>query len=58
MASSSPIDTLHNFRSGKYSIITLLDMLEMLDVQATIREDEEKRMEARRKQEQAARGKK
>lgn len=56
MSSSSPIDTLHNFRTGKYSVITLLDMLEMLDVQETIREDEEKRMEAKRKQEQAARG--
>lgn len=57
MASSSPIDTLHNFRIGKYSIITLLDMLEMMDVQATIREDEEKRMEQKRKQAEAGRNK-
>lgn len=55
MASSSPIDTLHNFRTGKYSIITFLDMVEMLDVQATFREDEEKRLEAKRKQIEAER---
>lgn len=54
MMSSNPIDTLHSFRTGKYSIITLLDMLEMIDVQTTIREDEEKRMEVKRKQEQSA----
>lgn len=54
MMSSNPVDTLHNFRTGKYSIITLLDMLEMIDVQTTIREDEEKRMEVKRKQEQSA----
>lgn len=40
MASSNPIDTLHKIRTGQYSIITFLDMLEMLDVQATIQEDE------------------
>jgi len=57
MASSSPIDTLHNFRTGKYSIITFLDMLEMIDVQTTMREDEEKRLEAKRKQQEAARRK-
>lgn len=46
MSSSDPIETLHKIRTGQYSIITFLDMLEMLDVQATIREDEEARRKA------------
>ena len=39
-SSSDPIDTLHKIRTGQYSIITLLDMLEYLDVKETISEDE------------------
>lgn len=49
MASSSPIDTLHSFRTGKYSIKTFLDMLEMIDAQMTIREDEAHRMKQQEK---------
>jgi hypothetical protein len=45
MASSDPIDTLHKIRTGQYSVITLLDMLEMLDVKDTIMEDEMKNRE-------------
>lgn len=44
MESKDPLETLHNIRTGKYSIITLLDMIELLDVRDTIREDEEYRM--------------
>lgn len=39
MASSDPIETWHNIKMGRYSIRTVLDMLEMLDVQETIREE-------------------
>lgn len=46
MSTSDPIETLHKIRTGYYSIITFLDMLEMLDVQATIREDESDRTKA------------
>lgn len=45
-ASDNPIETLHKIRTGQYSVITLLDTLEYLDVQATIREDEEMRRKA------------
>ena len=50
MASSDPIDTLHKIRTGQYSIITLLDMLEMMDVQQTIMEDEMKSRERQAQQ--------
>lgn len=43
LSSSDPVETLHNFRTGKYSVITLLDMLEMLDVKETMTEDIEQR---------------
>lgn len=39
-ASNDPIATLHAIRTEKYSIITLLDCLEMLDVRDTMREEE------------------
>jgi len=39
MASSDPIETLHKIRTDQYSIRTVLDILEMLDVRETIRED-------------------
>lgn len=39
-ASSDPIATLNAIRNGTYSIITFLDMLEMLDVKETLREEE------------------
>ena len=45
MASSDPISTLHKIRTNQYSVITLLDMLEMMDVQQTILEDESKHRE-------------
>ena len=44
-SSSDPIETLHKFNTGQYSIITLLDMLELLDVKETLEEDERKRAE-------------
>lgn len=50
LASSDPVETLHNFRTGRYSIITLLDMLEILDVKETLTEDARKREEAKAKQ--------
>lgn len=50
MASSDPINTLHRIRTGQYSIITLLDMLEMMDVQQTIMEDEMKSRERQAQQ--------
>lgn len=53
MASSDPIDTLHKIRTGQYSIITLLDMLEMMDVQQTIMEDEMKSRERQAQQNNA-----
>lgn len=40
-ASSDPLESLHKLRRGEYSIITLLNMLEMLDVKETLREEEE-----------------
>lgn len=39
-STENPIATLHAIRSGQYSIITFLDMLEMLDVRDTLREEE------------------
>lgn len=39
-SSSDPIETLHRIRTGQYSIITFLDMLEYLDVKETLSEDE------------------
>lgn len=45
-ASDNPIEVLHKFRTNQYSVITLLDMLEMLDVRETIREDELARQKA------------
>lgn len=39
-SSSDPIATLNAIRNGTYSIITFLDMLEMLDVKETLREEE------------------
>lgn len=53
MASSDPINTLHRIRTGQYSIITLLDMLEMMDVQQTIMEDEMKSRERQAQQNNA-----
>lgn len=39
-SSDNPIEVLHKIRTNQYSIITLLDMLELLDVRETIKEDE------------------
>lgn len=39
MASSNPIETLHDIKNGRYSIKTFLDTLEMLDVQVTMQEN-------------------
>lgn len=51
MASSNPIETLHKINNDEYSIITFLDMLEMLDVQTTIKENERYKQEILRKRE-------
>lgn len=50
MASDNPIDTLSSLRKGEISIISFLDMLEMLDVQETLREEANKRVAKDRKQ--------
>lgn len=39
MESSDPIETYHKIKMGHYSIATFLDVLELLDVRDTIRED-------------------
>lgn len=49
MSSASPIHTLHKIKNNEYSISTFLDMLEMLDMKATIEEQEIKRMKAQDK---------
>lgn len=40
MASDNPIDTLHRIQTNQYSIKTFLDVLELLDVKATIEEEQ------------------
>lgn len=40
MASDDPVATMSAIRKGEYSIITLLDTLEFLDVADTIKEEE------------------
>lgn len=49
MASDNPIDTLHKIQTNQYSLITFLDVLEMLDVKATIEDEQRKAEEAGRK---------
>lgn len=39
--SSDPMETIHKFNTGYYSIRTLLDMFEVMDIQDTIKEDDE-----------------
>lgn len=39
MASSDPLETLHNIRIGKYSYKTLEELAEFLDVRDTINEN-------------------
>lgn len=46
-SSDNPMEVLHKFRTGQYSVITLFDMLELLDVRETIREDEIIRQKAK-----------
>lgn len=46
LASNNPIETMHNIRNGKYSVITLLDVIEILDAKATIEEFEQNRIRA------------
>lgn len=50
LASNNPIETLHKIRTEVYSIGTVLDMLEMLDVRDTMQEDEREYEKARSKQ--------
>ena len=40
LASKDPLTTMQNIRSDKYSIHTLLDVLEMMDVKTTIEMEE------------------
>lgn len=51
MSSKDPVTTLQRIRSNKISLITFLDILEMLDVKDTIEEQrmKEAREEERRK---------
>lgn len=51
LSSSNPIDTLHKINNNEYSIITFLDMLEILDAQTTIKENESYKMDVIRKRE-------
>lgn len=39
MASSDPMETLHNFMNDKYTYIELQAMIEMLDVKSAIESD-------------------
>ncbi len=49
MSSATPIETLHKLKNNEYSISTFLDMLEMLDMKATIEEHELKRIRSQDK---------
>lgn len=49
MASDNPINTLQKIRTNQYSIITLLDVLEMLDVKDTLEEQSMKEIERNNK---------
>lgn len=49
MSSATPIETLHKIKNNEYSISTFLDMLEMLDMKATIEEHELKRIRSQDK---------
>jgi hypothetical protein len=51
MSSNDPIQTLHKINNNEYSIITFLDMLEMLDVQATLKENEVYKQKIKQKRE-------
>ena len=44
LASSNPLDTIHKIRTDQYSIVSLLDLLEYLDMKETIEENETQRM--------------
>lgn len=39
LASAEPMKTLRELQNGEYSIITFLDMIEMLDAQTTMQEN-------------------
>ena len=54
-SSSDPMETLQKFNSGYYSVIALLDMLEMLDVKETIREDQERQQKIKSEQQSRSR---
>lgn len=40
LSSSNPVETMHKINTGGYSIITLLDTLEVLDAKSTIEDYE------------------
>lgn len=52
LADSNPVEALHRIRTGQYSVRTFLDVLEMLDVRATLEEEEIKK--AKRKRDEAS----
>lgn len=52
MASNNPIDTLHKIQTNQYSISTFLDTLEMLDVKATVEDEQRKESEKEAKLQQ------
>ena len=48
MASSDPLETLHNINTGRYSIRTILELIEFLDVKETVEENTAKHVAAAR----------
>lgn len=46
LASSNPLETVQEINSDRYSIIALLDTLEILDAKITLEEYENKRIKA------------
>lgn len=55
IASNNPIETMAAINSGRYSIITLLDTLEMLDIKDTLEEQARFQEEYKRKEMERAR---
>lgn len=49
MSTPNPLETLHNIRNDKYSVNTILQYVEMLDVKDTMREDAQKQVESKQR---------
>lgn len=52
MSSSNPIETLHKIQTNQISLLTFLDMLEMLDVKMTVEEDQKLAQEKKQRLQQ------